>query len=370
MKKISFLLIIMLFPIMVNATNQNSSVYSGKNVGVCTRDYQDNSVSTDGAVYFSHCMKATCTNRSYNIYYYDSQKRVKCSNGNTNPYSKVINNETCSKLKSTTCNDNEITYCSMVVYYDCSKLSNGESFNTTTKSTTTKTTYKKTTVTTTTTEKIKGSTKLLSLTLSYGTIFFNSDTYEYELEIENDIDSINVSAVPEDSTSSVRIEGNTELENDSIIKIIVTNTDNDQSAYSIKIIKKESKKLSNNANLKSLKIRNHTINFNSNITSYSVIIDNNEEELDIYEVIPEDSNATVEVNNNINLTEGSKISIVVKAEDGETTKIYNLEIRVKKQSNFLKILFIILVISSIIAGCYYIYKKIDLNRSGDKYEYE
>ena len=369
-KKLLILLVFLIFPVMVNATDQNSQVYFGNNQGTCTSSsFQDKTINTDGDVYFSHCMEAVCSNRKYTIYYYNDNK-VKCTNGNSSPYSE-IKKSACNSLNTRVCNNNEKTYCSMIVYYDCGRLSNGDSFTTTTttKKTTRVTNY--TNTTNTTTQKIESNTYLSSISLSSGNINFSKEVYEYDIEVESTVKSINVTAVPEDNSSTIKIEGNNDIINGSVIKITVTGTDGKESIYTIKVTKKEEeKKLSNNARLKSLKIRNHEFGFNSKINDYSIIIESNEYELDIYEVVAEDENATVKVNNNSNLTNDSVVSIVVTAEDGKTINTYNLNIRVKKKSNLIKYLFIIILILAIIAGIYYLYKKIVASKSGDKYEYE
>ena len=85
----------------------------------------------------------------------------------------------------------------------------------------------------------------------------------------------------------------------------------------------------------------------------------------------EDKNAKIsDVSGNNNLKDGSKVVISVTAEDGVTVNKYNINIRVKKKSNFIKILFIIILIMALLAGAYYLYKKFVLSKSGDKYEYE
>ena len=370
LKKIVLIISFLFLPVVVNATNQNSDVYYGNNLSVCTHDYQDNTKTIDGTTYFSHCMEAKCNNRRFKINYYNNNKVV-CSNGNESPYYETVNNSACKKYNTKVCNDGEIMYCSIVMYYDCSRTISGGLFTTTT------TTKKKnivtqgTTTTTTTTQKKVGSTKLSSLKLSTGKIDFSSDKYEYEISLDDSVTSLNVTALAEDGDSKVKIEGNSKIQNGSVIKIIVTNTNGDSSTYSIKVNKSENTKKSNNANLKSLKVRNHDFIFNSKLTNYSIIIENNETELDIYEIIPEDETASIDVKNNNNLSRGSKVQIVVTAEDGKTVKIYTLEItNIKKQSNFIKTLFIIIIILSIIALAYYIYKKIVSRKSGDKYEYE
>ena len=375
LKKLLLIISFLMLPIMVNATNQYSDVYFGNNLSVCSHDYQDNNKTTDGSVYFSHCMEAKCRDHNYKLNYYNSNT-VYCSNGNQAPYTEIANNSACSKYNSRTCNNGEIMYCSMIIYYDCTRTSTGSEYTTkvVTQKTTSAVTYprtiEKTTETTVITKKKAGSTKLASLKLSSGKINFSSDKYEYEVTLDDNVTSLNVTAVAEDADSKVKIEGNSNIKNGSIIRIIVTNTDKDNSTYTIKIKKTEQVKKSSNADLKSLKVRNHEFSFNPKVTNYYVYLESNENELDIYEAMPEDIAATVEVNNNSNLVNGSKVEIIVKAEDEKTTKTYIIDVRVRKQSNFIKILFIIVIILSILALGYYLYKKFVLSKTGEKYEYE
>ena len=373
MKKIIVLLSLLLIPGYVYATDSSSSVYLGSNLSVCTGNkYQDKSIITDSKVYFSHCMDARCINGKYKIYY-NNKNKVTCSNGNTSPYVKVSKSG-CSDIEGKSCNGN--LYCSIIMEYDCSKKKNGESFTTTTttvKKTTQATTT--TTVTTTTeptteaTTQIIIDTRLKNLLLSEGSIEFSSDIYEYNIEVENYVDSINVTAIPMDESDEVIIEGNTEIENGSIIKIIVKGLDESETVYNINVSKKEIIK-SSNANLKSMKIRNHDITFNNKILEYVVIIESNETELDIYELIPEDEKAKVEIKNNSNLINGSKIEIVVTSEDEVNTNTYTIDIIVKKKSNIIKVLFTFIIILALLAGGYYVYKKVVSNKSGESYEYE
>lgn len=371
-KKIFGLLLILVFmPVFVNATSESSKVWGGTNPNTCM-SYQDRGLVTDKSTYFSHCMEITCKNNNPIVSYYSTNK-VTCSNGNSNPYFKVINNSACESYRSQVCNNNQMRYCSMIMYYDCERTSSGASFYTTTttkKRTTTRNTnyVTTTTTTTTTTEKIVSNTKLSSIILSSGNIDFDSDVFNYEITIEDGINTINVSAVPQDKSSKVDIEGNSNLTNGSVIKITVTGTDNTTSVYSIKVNKTE-KKLSNNAKLKSLAIDEYQISFSPSVTNYSVIV--GEEVLSIginYET--DDENANVNIEGNEDLKEGSKVKIIVTAEDGKTTNTYNIDVKVKKKSNFIKILFIIILILSILAGAYYIYKKFVQSKSGEKYEYE
>ena len=369
-KSIYIILLVLLFPLIVNATNLNSDTYYGKNLNVCTSSkYQDSSISINNDIYFSHCMESNCYNGSASLHYY-SDNHVTCSNGNTTPYVEIINNDSCKKITQKSCS--EIEYCSMILYYDCNRVSKDKSYVTTTATTTKKTTKKITTkVTTTQTTTVKESdTRLESLTLSNGYISFNKDVYEYEIDLVNGINSIDITAIPIDSSCTIKIDGNSNITNGSIIKITVTGNNGKESIYSIKVKINEEVKKSSNSKLKTLGIRNHDITFNSAITNYTVIVETNETELDIYELVAEDSEATIKVNGNTNITNGSKVEIVVTAPDEKNVSIYTIDIKVKKESNFIKVLFIIIIILAIIALAYYIYKKFVISKSGDKYEYE
>ena len=261
------ILMLVSLPLFVNARSASSSVYSGGNLNECTSRYQDNSIVINKDIYFGHCMEYTC--RDSKTKYYNTNS-VSCSNGNTNPYVKMEKNG-CDNLSCTSSEKNNsiVKYCSVLMYYDCSRKSNGESFYTTTKKNTKR--YNTTTTTTTTTQVIVN-TKLSSLTLSSGNIEFNSDKNNYEIEVDNNVNSINVNAVPVDSNSKVEITGNSNITNGSIITITVTGTDGSNTQYKIIVKKKEEVKLSSNAKLKTLIINDYEIDFNSNKFDYTLII--------------------------------------------------------------------------------------------------
>lgn len=364
MKKVNIfiLLVMLMFPTAVFAEKCNSS-----------------SIKVDGQASFTYCVRAICKikNGTTNVetVYNNPNIGVICNNGNNNPY--YDNNSfssTCELKDGAPCNLGEEEPCTVTIKYDCNRTSSGSKFTTTTttKKTTRRTSHRttipKTSSTTTTTTVAKSNTKLKSITLSSGSIIFNSEIYEYSINVKDDVNNINVTAIPEDSTNKVTVSGNTDIKNGSVITIIVNGKDNSSSTYII-TVNKEEKKLSNNAYLEELTIDNYSIPFDSKINDYPLTIDNGVKELNI-EYKTEDDNAVVSITGNNDLENGSKISIKVTAEDG-TENIYNINISVKKQSSFIKVLFIIIIILALLAGAYYVYIKFVKNsKSGDKYEYE
>lgn len=337
-------------------------------------------LKADGIVNFNHCMVSRCDTYKNGVYYVStptytySNVGVVCNNGNDSP--KVVKqvDSDCPKIGNI-CNAGEFKSCTVVIQYDCNRTSSGASYYTTTttkktttkKTTTKKTTKKPTTTTTITTTQAPSNTKLTSLVVEGKTLMFNPELYEYTVEIESDVTSLNITALPQDNNSSVEIKDNSNLVNDSVISIVVTGKDGKVSTYKIKIIK-ETYIMSNNSKLKSLTVEGYNLSFNSKINEYSLIVDNGVKSLNInYET--EDSKALVNINGNENIVDGSKITINVVAEDG-TENNYVIDITVKKKTNAFKYIFVIILVLAIGAGGYYVYSKFIASKSGDKYEYE
>ena len=369
------LFVFVLLPFNVNAANEYSNALYGGTVSECTKSYQDKNISSNGIAYFSYCMKAVCENNyKYGINYYYSTSElkkydmiVKCTNGNSKPY-VVLHKNGCTNYNS--CNKiGDTKYCSTIWKYDCTRNSDGSLYGTkktTTKKTTRKTVQTKITTTTTETTTVVASNKLQSLMISKGIIDFNNEVYEYNITIGEDDNFIDVNALPEDVNATVEVRNNDNLVDGSVIEIIVNAPNNESSIYRINVAKE--KKLSSNANLKSLNVTGYDLMFNNQTTTYTLLINEEDKVLDInYEV--EDETATVRIDNNENLTSGSKITITIEAEDG-TAKYYYIDIFVKAKSNAFGIVFIIIIILAVLAGAYYIYKKLISGKSGDKYEYE
>ena len=80
---------------------------------------------------------------------------------------------------------------------------------------------------------------LKSITIEGYNIDFKKNVYSYTLEI-NDEETLNINAVAEDENAKVRIVGNNNLNNNNVIKIIVTAEDKSVSTYSITVSKEKS----------------------------------------------------------------------------------------------------------------------------------
>jgi len=186
---------------------------------------------------------------------------------------------------------------------------------------------------------------LKNIKLSNGKLTFDKNTLEYKVTVEYKIDKMIIEATPNSDKAKVNITGNEELSvGDNIFKINVEAENGKVTIYTINIVRKEQgEKISNNNSIKSITIKNHSIDFKSNVYKYTVKA--NEKELDLT-ITLDDENATYKIFGNENLRNGSEIKIKVTAENGEE-KTYTLVI---KKSNLGLIIGIICIIALIGSG--------------------
>ncbi len=180
----------------------------------------------------------------------------------------------------------------------------------------------------------KSSNALLkSLVIGGTNISFSQSLFDYEASVEYDVDKITIEAVAADSKSKVTIPTNLDLtvgRNEFLIT--VTAEDGSTKVYTIIVNRKEEGVvISNNNNLASLEIVDHSIDFNKDTYDYEITT-----KLDSLEIkaLAEDEKAKIDIIGNENLENGSKIIVRVTAEDG-STKEYNINIIKKQQSNAL-----------------------------------
>ncbi len=400
MKRISLLIsLLVLFPLLVNATSYNTPVGNDIGYNACL-NFQDNSVTSSGSGYLGFCKKNYCYTgqwKSYDIsdeYLSGSSvDLVRCTNGNKNYYTEVFKNGcdvgACTKTSN-------YKYCSVIMYYDCTKTSSGEVYvkpttttttttkptttttttttskrttkRTTTRTTTTRTTTTTTTtITTTTTKSANNNNYLSSLKLSTGNINFNKETLIYNVEIDENIKNIEVTATPESNLSKVEIKNNTNIKEDTPIEIIVTSENNQTRIYKVYVkYKKEEPKASSNNLLKSLEVENYKLKFSSKVNHYTLKVDKGTTTLKI-NAIAEDEKAKIQIIGNDKISNKSKINIIVTSEDGNEN-VYT--ILVKEKSNTLLQLLIILLAAIIIIFVINIGKKVLPGRKDKDYDYE
>ncbi|MDD2505074.1 MAG: hypothetical protein PHF21_02240 [Bacilli bacterium] len=364
----------------VSAASYNTPVKSDMSYSECI-NFQDSVKTSSGNGYFGHCVKATCYSGVWQTQYYISENMVRCTNGNLGKYNQVIKTG-CTPYVGSCTPSTTVKYCSIVTYYDCNKTISGGVYTPPTLPSpiTTKPTTKPTTKSTTkpkpvkpspnvpiTTEPIKSNNNYIAnLLLSPGIIDFNKEIENYILEITEDVTSIEVLPTLEDNNATFSVENNKDISIDKPILITVTAENGDVRVYTINLEYKEAGELlDSNSKINNIIIKNHYINFNSDIFSYIIKI-NKEDKLDI-EVDLSSEKAQYQIIGNDNLKNRSKITITVTAEDGsETPYIINI-----KKSNNISGVFIVIIVVGIAAFVgFKLIKRITLREKETNYEYE
>ena len=170
---------------------------------------------------------------------------------------------------------------------------------------------------------------LKSLTISNGKLNFKKDTFLYSVSVGSEVESVDVVAVPNDEKASVEIiKSDTLSYGENTIKVIVTAEDGTKGTYVINL--NRANKLSGDATIRYLNIKNYNINFSSDVYEYDLFIDG-ERKLDI-DVTLNDEKAKYTIVGNRDLKDGSVISIKVVAEDASEL-VYMINVFKKDESN-------------------------------------
>lgn len=164
---------------------------------------------------------------------------------------------------------------------------------------------------------------------------FSSDVYEYSATVDASIKTININATMEDSKSNMVISNNAtdELKAGENNKITITVTAEDGTTKKAYVINIKREALTADATLKSLLIKECSdFAFKSDKFSYTIKVKETVSKLTI-DYVTSSENALVSISGNEDLKDGSKVKILVTAEDG-TKKEYILNI--KKESKTVK----------------------------------
>lgn len=159
---------------------------------------------------------------------------------------------------------------------------------------------------------------------------FNENVKEYYIVIDNTINNLQVTAVPQNLEAVVNIKGNTNLkEGINVINIDVIAQDKIQK-NNYKIYATKTKNIEEaNANLENLAIEKSTLypNFEYNVTNYNIEVSNITENLNVL-AVPQNSNASIKIEGKDNLNVGNNIvTITVTAPNKITFKKYIVNVK-------------------------------------------
>lgn len=158
---------------------------------------------------------------------------------------------------------------------------------------------------------------------------FNKEIFEYYVTTEEDINELEITAIPENKNSKVEIIGNKNFKyGTNIIEIKVQSQKGDNSnVYKIYLTKTKNV-FQSNCNLETLAIENAILypEFDKNLTHYETEVDNIVNNVNLL-AIPENTNAKVTISRSKKLEIGDNPIIVnVLSEDGLSYKKYELNI--------------------------------------------
>ncbi len=157
---------------------------------------------------------------------------------------------------------------------------------------------------------------LSSLTVSKGSIKFNRASYNYNVNVASDIDSITIEAHAESAKATVEGTGTKKLKlGRNTFNITVKAENGTTKTYVVKVTRKDDR--SDNNKLKSLKISKGELKFNSNKTEYELAVDYDVTKIS-FEAQAEDKKSTITGLEERSLEIGPNvINIDVKAENGD-----------------------------------------------------
>lgn len=156
--------------------------------------------------------------------------------------------------------------------------------------------------------KERDSVYLKTLSINKNCFKFTPDVYYYTSEIDKDVNEIKVRAVPKNEDACVTING-IEVDKDddykravdvhygdNIIKVEVTNSDDDKKTYIINVIQGEGK--TDDVYLENLNVNGNDIGLTRQKTKYKMTVENSVKEVTI-SAKPEDNNYEVKIDDGV-----------------------------------------------------------------------
>ncbi len=163
---------------------------------------------------------------------------------------------------------------------------------------------------------------------------FNPSTHEYTVNVPEELDSITITGIVNDSSATITGNGTYDVYEDFIVDLVVTAEDGNKTTYKVNI----HRDIPASSYLKQLIVKDGELypGFHKLITNYTILVPNEVRSLNM-EYAPEDEKATVTVTGNENFKVGTnKVHIVVTATDGTSTDYELAVVRQTIASNYLK----------------------------------
>ena len=169
---------------------------------------------------------------------------------------------------------------------------------------------------------------LRSLTLSPNNIEFKEDVYNYNIEVDSNVDEVIINALPFDPSTKVDIPSDLSLKDGlNTFKIEVTTKDGIKKTYTINV----NKKASDNKILKDINVSPVNIDFNEEVYNYDIDVASSVDKISI-DVLPFDDNTKVDMPSDLNLKVGKNtFKVEVTTKDG-VKKVYTINVNRKSKA--------------------------------------
>lgn len=172
---------------------------------------------------------------------------------------------------------------------------------------------------------------------------FNPNVDYYEIKVQNQVDGLKVTAIPNDEKATVKVIGNLgwEAGKKNPVRIIVTAEDGSQKTYTVNVERKTAGDTTNSGtqkssdnHLKSLSVGQGTLSpsFDKDVHNYNITVPNEITKLDL-SAITNHSGAKTNITGNSNFQVGMNVvNIEVTAEDG-SLRIYTINVTRSSKSS-------------------------------------
>jgi len=154
---------------------------------------------------------------------------------------------------------------------------------------------------------------------------FSSDILDYQVVIPSNVNKLDLKYITNDSKATVKVEGNTNLKDNAVVKVIVTAEDGSSRTYTLKV-KKSDEASSNRLILLNVKEGSLKEAFDSDLYEYNITVPKKFSKLTI-DAIPESKDSKVEIIGNRNLGKNGSIILIKLTDKNGFNSYYRLNVK-------------------------------------------
>ena len=318
MKKILFLMILIMFPIVVNASSFNTSISSKTNI--------------EPQEQFTITINVSNTNNLFGLtanLNYDKSKLSLVSSNGLNGYTITVGNNIVLDSSSSKSGSFSIA---TLTFKASSSFSIGQSTNISLTNVNgsdglTDFSGSNSLININVVSPKSSNNNLSNIRINNKNLNnFSPNILNYNINVSNEVNLINIFAVAQDNKARISGLGNKNLTVGlNVFNVVVTAENGNRKTYTLRITRQEEHVISSNSFLSDLVIENFEIEFDREVFKYNLVVDESVKKLDITPVLDDDRSKVKIENNDLNIG-NNKIVIKVTAEDESISEyIINVE---------------------------------------------